>query len=241
MTCEGKVAVVTGAAGSGMGRSIALTLAREGARLVVNYRASVDSAKAIVSHIRSRGGQAVSVQADVFSAEDCRRLVDEALSAFGRIDICVIGPGSGWHPSPADKLDVPAALADAQQELSPLYHLMPLVLPGMYERKWGRIIGLALHPTELPPAYAYNVAKASRSAAIRLMASQAWPHGVTVNAICPGPVDSIEAIEEAIQQCDHGPSWEKRESVSPQDIAEGVAFLCSDAGRFITRCELPYC
>ena len=65
--CKGRVAVVTGAAGNGMGRSIALTLARQGAAIVVNYRTSQDSAKAIVRHIESQGGTALACQADVAS------------------------------------------------------------------------------------------------------------------------------------------------------------------------------
>ncbi len=65
MTLKGKTAIVTGAAGQGMGRSIALTLAREGARVVINYRKSAESAAAIVNHIQSRGGQAVACQADI--------------------------------------------------------------------------------------------------------------------------------------------------------------------------------
>ena len=68
MKCRGRVAVVTGAAGQGMGRSIALTLAREGARVVVNYRSSQENAEAIVEHILARDGEATAVQADVFEA-----------------------------------------------------------------------------------------------------------------------------------------------------------------------------
>ena len=117
---------------------------------------------------------------------------------------------------------------------------MPLVLPGMVERKWGRLIGLALHPTELPPAYAYNVAKAARAQALLLAQDQAWSSGVTVNVIAPGPVAGIESLGEAFAQCAHGAAWRNRANVSPQDIAEGVAFLCSEAGRFVTGCILPY-
>ncbi len=240
MNCKDKVAIVTGAAGNGMGRSIALTLAREGAAVVVNYRTSADSASAIVDHIRTRGGRALAVEADVFTLKGCKKLVDATRKEFSRVDICIIGPGSGWHPEGIDALDASSALADAQQELAPLYNLLPLILPGMYERQWGRVIGLALHPTQLPPAYAYNVAKASRSAALHLAAEDAWPKGVTVNAICPGPVDAIETLEGAIEQCDNGPAWQSRANVSPQDIAEGVAFLCSDAGRFMTACNVRY-
>lgn len=72
MTCEGRVAVVTGAAGAGMGRSIALTLAREGAAVLVNYRTSEAQARAIVDHIEGRGGSAAAVQADVFEPEGCK-------------------------------------------------------------------------------------------------------------------------------------------------------------------------
>ena len=240
MGCEGRTALVTGAAGSGMGRSIALTLARDGARVVVNYRTSREMAEAVVDHIREGGGEAAAAQADVFEAEDCRRLVKEAKAAFGQVDICIIGPGAGWHAEPPQELDADSALADVWQELAPLYNLMPLVLPGMYKRKWGRVIGLALHPTELPPAYAYNAAKAARTGALRLLAKEAWPRGVAVNAICPGPVEGLGTLDEAVELCDHGAAWRKRKAVTPQDVAEGVAFLCSDSGRYVAGSAVPY-
>ena len=240
LACEGRVALVTGAAGSGMGRSIALTLAREGARVVVGYRTSGDRAAAVVAHIRSHGGSAIAVQADIFNAADCRDLVDRTVERFGQVDICIVGPGGGWHPQPIDQLDAPGALEDLRQEVAPLYYLLPLILPGMAERGWGRIIGIALHPARPSPAYAYNVAKAARTQAMLLAQDQAWASGVTVNVIAPGPVPAIERLEEAVDQASGGRKWQHRPNVSPQDIAEGVAFLCSGAGRFITGCVLPY-
>ena len=240
MSCEGRVAIVTGAAGSGMGRSIALSLARERANVVVNYRTSEESAKAIVDHIGSRGGSAISIQADVFEADGCKRLVEAAVERFGHVDICIVGPGGGWPPEPIDGLDPPAALEAVHHEIAPIYHLMPLVLPGMYEQKCGRLVGIALHPTKLPPAYCYNVAKAARTQALLLAQDQAWANRVTVNVIAPGLVAPINSLEEAIEQCEHGPAWHERTDLSPQDIAEAVAFLCSDAGRFVSGCVLPY-
>ncbi len=112
MSCEGRVALVTGAAGSGLGRSIALTLAHEGAQVVVNYRTSDESAHAIVEHIERDGGQAVAAAADVFTAGGCRHLVEAAFEHFGRVDICIVGPGGGWHPEPIDELAPEAALED---------------------------------------------------------------------------------------------------------------------------------
>jgi 3-oxoacyl-[acyl-carrier protein] reductase len=240
MNCEGKVALVTGAAGSGLGRSIALTLAREGARLMVNYRNSQANAEAIVDHIESCGGSARAVSADVFDAEGCQKLVQTTIDEFGQIDICIIGPGGGWHPEAIDQLVPQAALQDLQQEAAPLLYLMPLVLPGMYERQWGRLIGIATHPVKLSPAYAYNAGKMARMHALLLAQDQAWSRGVTVNVIAPGPVAGIPDLDSAIEQYQHGIAWQKRTDVSPQDIAEGVAFLCSEAGRFITGCILPY-
>ena len=235
-----KVASVTGSAGKGMGRSIALTLAREGAKVAVNYRTSKDEAQAIVDHIRNRSGEAIAIEADVFEADDCTKLVNETIEYFGRIDICVINPGAGWHTEPIDKLDPTAALEDVHNEVAPFFHLMPLVLPEMYKRKWGRVIGISLLPPYESPAYSYNAGKAARTHAMLRARDEAWRNGVTVNIIGPGPTAAIESLDEAIEQCDHGPAWQKRTNTSPQDIAESAAFLCSDAGRFITGCELPF-
>lgn len=136
--------------------------------------------------------------------------------------------------------DAPAALEDAQHELAPIYHLMPLVLPGMYERRWGRIIAIALSRPYDCPSYAYNVAKAARAHALKLARAEAWRNRVTLNVIGPGATPEIASLQEAIEQCEHGPAWKGRTAVSPQDIAEGVAFLCSEAGNFASGCELEY-
>jgi NAD(P)-dependent dehydrogenase (short-subunit alcohol dehydrogenase family) len=110
----------------------------------------------------------------------------------------------------------------------------------MYKRKWGRIIGISLLPPYESPAYSYNVGKAARTHAMLRARDEAWRNGVTVNIISPGPAAAIESLNEAIEQCDHGPAWQKRSNTSPQDIAESVAFLCSDAGRFISGCAVPF-
>ena len=243
MTCKGKVAIITGAAGKGMGRSIALTLAREGAKVVINYRTSKDSANAIIEHIESRGGEAIAVRADVFEFEGCKRLVYATVERFGQVDICIVNPGGEWRQGPVEKIDPAEALGDIHNEVAPWLQLMPLVLPGMYERKWGRLIGLGLVPIhQVTPGhgYSYCIGKAARTQAMLMMRDQAWQNRVTINVIAPGPVSAIDSLQETIKQCDHGPAWQNRKSVSPQDIAEAVAFLCSEAGRFISGCELPY-
>jgi NAD(P)-dependent dehydrogenase (short-subunit alcohol dehydrogenase family) len=231
---------VTGAAGSGIGRSIALTLAREGASVVVNYLHSADSAAAIAAHIEEQGGRAFTFQADVMRQDQCKTLVEATVTEFGRVDICIINPGGGWHPGFIDHLESAGALDDAQKELAPIYHFMPLVLPGMFERQWGRLIAISLVPPYDSPAYAYNVAKAARTHAMLIARDFAWTKNVTVNTVAPGPVAHIESLELAIEQCKHGPAWQSRVTTSPQDVAESVAFLCSEAGNFISGAVLPF-
>jgi NAD(P)-dependent dehydrogenase (short-subunit alcohol dehydrogenase family) len=110
----------------------------------------------------------------------------------------------------------------------------------MYQRKWGRLIAIALVPPYNSPAYAYNVAKAARAQALLIARDSAWQNGVTVNTLGPGPVREIETLGEAIDYCDHGPAWRERTTTSPQDIAESVAFLCSESGNFISGAVLPF-
>lgn len=237
---KGKVAIVTGAAGKGMGRSIALTLAREGASVIINYRMSVNEASAVVKYIESKGGKAIAFQADICQQEQCKAMYDTTVQKFGQVDICIVGPGGGWHPEAIDKLNSTRALEDVYREMSPLYNLMPLVLPGMYARKWGRIIGISMLLSKHSPSFAYDGAKAARTHAILRASGDAWSHGVTINVIAPGPIGEVRSLEEAIELCEHGAKWTERSNVTPQDIAEGVALLCSESGRFITGCELPY-
>jgi 3-oxoacyl-[acyl-carrier protein] reductase len=240
MLCKDRVAIVTGAAGRGMGRSIALTLAREGAAVVVNYRQSHEHAEQIVSYLRAQGCKAIAVQADVIQPEDARRLLQTAVESFGRLDICVIGPGCQWRPAPIDELDAVGATEDVVHEVAPFYNLLPGALAAMRTNKWGRLVGLCLNPNHLPPAYAYNTAKAARLEALMLAHDQAWKHRVTINAIAPGPVTEVKDFAQAVELCTHGPAWINRSGVTPQDIAEGVAFLCSESASFISGGLLPF-
>lgn len=238
LSCSGKVAVVTGAS-SGIGRSTALTLAREGARVVVAFNTHAEAAFAVAAYITSHGGRAITVQADLFSKEGCQHLVDMAMQNFRQVDICVINPGGGWHPQAPDAVDPEAALEDIYREAAPIMYLLPLLLPNMYDQQSGRIIAIGMNPDVRSPAFAYNTAKATRLAAMFEAHSHAWSHGVTMNVVAPGPVAEIESLAEAVEQSQHGDAWKNRTSTTSQDVAEAVAYLCSDAGRFMTGAVLP--
>jgi NAD(P)-dependent dehydrogenase (short-subunit alcohol dehydrogenase family) len=176
----------------------------------------------------------------VFQQEDCERLVRETEAVLGGLDICVISPGANWNPEPLDKLKPKQALRDVFQEVAPIYYLLPHALNAMQKRGHGRIIGIASNLDIPSPSYSYNAAKAARIQALLQAVSAAWKMGVTVNVLAPGPVDVLESLCDAENFSAQAAVLEKRVKITPQDIAEGVAFLCSDAARYLTGCVLPY-
>lgn len=234
-----RVAIITGAAGKGIGRSTALTLAREGARVVVNYRTSAGSATSVVDHIRASGGDAIACQADVTQAEDCERLIKQTVEHYGTVDILVVGPGAGWHPAALGKLSGADALADGVAELAPFCHLLPQVVPIMKANGFGRIIGIGVNLAKPSPSFAYNAAKAARAGYFEQGWSSLWDFGITMNLVCPGPVGEIGSLEEAIALSGRTSAWHERASVSPQDVAEIIAFLASSSGAFVTGAQIP--
>ena len=176
----------------------------------------------------------------MFGQEDCETLVRETVRELGGLDVCVIGPGADWNPEPLANLQAKAALRDVAQEVAPIYYLLPPALLEMRKQKRGRIIGIASNLDIPSPSYAYNAAKAARIEALKLAAPEAWKLGVTVNVIAPGPVSAFASFEDAKACAANQAAWQKRGAITPQDIAEGVAFLCSDAGRYLTGCVLTY-
>jgi NAD(P)-dependent dehydrogenase (short-subunit alcohol dehydrogenase family) len=233
MNSINRVALVTGSAGNGIGRSIALTLANKGVKTVINYRTSKQNAEKICSYIKSIKGESIAICADILDQVQCKKLVNEIIETYGRLDICIIGPGAGWNPESPDKLKTQSSIIDFEQELKPIYNLFPLILPIMYKQQYGRIIGMGMNPDYLSPAYSYNVAKFGRTNALELAYKDAWNHGVTINTISPGPVEGFSSFEKAVENIEPE-SMKKRDKVNPQDVAEIVSFLCSDRGRYVS-------
>lgn len=231
----GRVALVTGAAGRGIGRSVALALARDGYDIALTYRSSDAAADEVAGAINELGRRAEPIRSDLFDVAACEALVPQVLRAFGRLDVLVIGPGADWHPEPPESLDPNHALADARQEMLPVFALAPAAIAAM-SATGGRIVGIGTNERLPSPSYAYNTAKRARTAALLGLAGACWKHRITVNVVAPGPVEPLGAIGEAMAMTADfsatGPA------VSPQDIAEIVAFLCSDKGRYVTGNEI---
>jgi 3-oxoacyl-[acyl-carrier protein] reductase len=142
MSLEGHVAVVTGAGGEGMGRSIALTLGREGAAVVVNYRNSRDRAETTAHAIEDLGARAIALAADIADPAAVEKMFTSARERFGYIDIVVNSAGAPWKPQDITEI-TPDHLRDVlAREVEATFHLLRAALPQMRERGWGRFISI---------------------------------------------------------------------------------------------------
>ena len=240
MRLTSKTAIVTGATGNGMGRSIALTLAREEANVVINYNKSKSNTEEIVQYIKRNNGNAIAIKANIFVDKECDSLVNETIKQFGKVDILVINPGADWNMESIDNLNIEKSLKDINNEISPVYHFFPKVLPLMYEHKWGRIIGISVIASPPSPSYSYNVAKKARTNALLFASDEAWKNNVTINVISPGPVNHIGQFDKAISLATNKDEWINRKNITPQDIAETVLFLCSEDAAYISGTEIKF-
>lgn len=234
----GKTALVTGS-GRGIGRAIALLLARRGADVVVNFFRNRHPAEATAAEIEALGRRALLVKADVGNLDDLGRLFDEVEAAFGGLDILVHNAASGYNrPALAQKprgwewtMNINArALLFAAQRAAPL----------MEKRGGGSIVSISSPGSirVLPDYAVVGASKAALEALTRYLAVELAPRNIVVNAVSPGVVETealqhFEAlkqtgvIEAAIAATPAG------RLVTPGDVAEVVAFLCTPAASMI--------
>lgn len=232
----GMVAIVTGAS-RGIGRAIALRFAEEGARVVVNFTANADLAAEVVREIESAGGEAEAVQADVSSSADVKRLVDETMARFGRIDVLVNNAGVMFTKP---MLDVTEDEWDRTIDvnLKGAYLCSKAVVPIMIDQSGGSIVNMSsnsglYHPSAMRFTE-YVVSKAGINGLTKAMALAFGPY-VRVNAICPGWIrtDMVEEIEPEVKQRILDETALARWG-TPRDIADSAVFLASSEASFIT-------
>ncbi len=231
---EGQVAIVTGAS-RGIGRAIALALATEGAKVVVNYARSSTAAEEIVATITADGGQALALQADVSHADQVEKLISGTLEAFGRIDILVNNAGIT-----RDTLLLRMKLEDWQAvidlNLTGVFLCTKAVAKGMLKQRSGRIINIASVAGQMgnPGQANYSAAKAGVIGFTKTVAKELASRGVTVNAVAPGFIATdmtgdLPNTEDILKFIPLGRFGK------PEDIAGMVRFLAADpAAAYIT-------
>lgn len=239
---EGRVAIVTGAA-SGIGLAVARELASRGARVTL---ADVDQSAGSAAAAELHGAR--FQHADLSSGEDTQRLIMETLARDGRVDILVNNAGI-QHVSPIISFPEAKWRQIIEIMLTAPFLLTKAVLPSMYERKWGRIVNIGSVHSLRASAYksAYVAAKHGLLGLTRVTALEGAAHGVTCNCICPSYVRTALVEKQIADQARvHGiPESEVVEKImvaeaaihrllEPAEVADYIAFLCSDAASGVT-------
>ncbi len=228
---EGRVALVTGAA-KGMGRAIALALARRVSGVAVHYRGSSKEAADTVAEIESGGQRAASFAADLTDEGGAADLVRKVEGAFGRLDVLVnnIGPFlvKPWQEITAGDWD-----AIFRGVLESAHFCMKAALPGMRSRGWGRIVNIGYSRAEqlgsFPTIAPYAIAKTGLLILTRTAAVSEVANGVTINMVSPGIIEGGVLPPGKIPPAAIGKFT---------DVAEAVAFLASDEAGAITGTNL---
>jgi 3-oxoacyl-[acyl-carrier protein] reductase len=235
---EGKVAIVTGAS-KGIGAAIAQHLADAGAAVAVNYSSSKDGADRVVADIKSGGGKAFAVQANLAKKADVARLFAETKKAFGKIDILVNNAGvyefvpleqiTEEHFHKHFDLNVLGLILASQEAVK---HFDP--------KDGGSIINISslVSRMALPSAAVYSATKAAVDAVTRSLAAELGPRNIRVNAINPGMVETEGTHSQGITESDMRKQVEAQTPLGrigqPQDIGPAAVFLASPGSSWIT-------
>lgn len=237
---DGKVAIVTGAS-SGMGSAMTRRLARDGASVVVHYVGRREGAEALVGEIRQAGGKAEAVGADLTEADAVPRLLAAARTAFGGLDILILSAGAPLLAAPLvdteEKQFDDIFAINARANFRLLKHGVPML------RDQGRVIAFST-PYVVQAQADRSVISASKAAVQALvlgLSKEVGKRGITANVVIPGATDTSgfhdavpdEALPQIIGMTPLGRLGK------PEDIADVIAFLCSDDARWITGQVLP--
>ena len=251
---QDKVAIIMGAGQAqgettGNGRAVALRFAQEGARVLLVDR-DIESARQTLALVQADGGTGAVLEADATSEEDCQRVAAHCIDTHGRVDILHNNVGIGERGK--GFLDIPTADWERFMDvnLKSMYLACKAVMPHMLRQQSGVVLNISSIASIMATgAVAYKSSKAAVNALTQGLAIEAAPHGVRVNAILPGLMDTPMAVEGRMR------AWgQTREEVSTPrnarvplkggmgdawDVANAAVFLASDEARFITGVLLP--
>jgi 3-oxoacyl-[acyl-carrier protein] reductase len=236
-----KVAIVTGGS-QGIGKASALRLAAEGASVVIAARGQ-ELLDRVAGEIRAAGGSVAAVQADVGRAEDCTRLVAEAVKAYGRLDILVNNAGTsatGEFESVTDQ----QWQADFDLKLFAAIRLARLAIPHMKRQGGGRIINITNIGAKQPRAKSMptTVTRAAGLAFTKALSKEFAPHNILVNTVCIGLIRAGQHERKAAREgipleqfyADKGKDVPLGRVGRAEEVANAIAFLASGAASYIT-------
>jgi len=235
LSLQDNIALVTGAS-RGIGQVIATRLAREGAKVAVNYHTGAEAAATVVSSIEASGGEAFAIGADVSQEDQVGGMVKQVMERWGKLDILVNNAGIT-----RDKLLLRMSAEDWDQvinvNLRGAFLCTRLALPQMVRQRHGRIVNLSsvVGLSGNPGQANYAASKAGLIGFTKAMAREVASRNITVNAVAPGYITTamVEQLPEEVQQ-----SILARIPMgcfgTPEGVAKTVAFLCSEGAGYIT-------
>jgi NAD(P)-dependent dehydrogenase (short-subunit alcohol dehydrogenase family) len=241
-----RTALITGGT-SGIGEATCLLFGQEGAKVAVVGR-SAERGERVTERIRSDGGEALFVSADVRTAEDCRNAVERTVDAFGRLDVLFNNAGT-YYANDAVGCTEEEWDDQVDTSLKGAFLMSKYALPHMIGRASGSIVNCASGWGLVggANAVAYCAAKGGMVVMTKAMAIDHGRHGVRVNAVCPGDTDTPMEREDARSQ---GLAWDDyvdmvvggqamERMATPEEIARAVRVLASDESSYITGAALP--
>lgn len=236
-----QVALVTGASGE-LGRVIALTLARSGAKVAIHYHQNRTSAETLLSQITDLGVEACVVQADLANASDVRRMHAEVESHLGAVTILVLNAVRQYTWKPLLEQDPQDFQGQFDTIVMQAVYMTQAFVPAMVKAGHGRVIAISTECVMqcLPTQSAYVSGKRGLDGLMRVLAREVGPNGITVNQVAPGwTVSEKDRIAHTERQEGYESGVPLRRRGTDQDIANAVVFLASDLASFITGAVIP--
>ncbi|MCO8305051.1 MULTISPECIES: SDR family NAD(P)-dependent oxidoreductase [Streptomyces] len=234
---SGKIGLVTGA-GSGIGRATAIELARQGATVTVT---DIDEATAAetTEMIRKDGGEALAVTVDIADEDSVRAAVERTVTAYGGLDFAVNNAGMASHHQQLDQMTLDQFERVVHVNLAGTFLCMKYELPALRRRGGGAIVNIASNGGlyAIPTAPAYVAAKHGIVGLTKVAAVDYAPHGIRVNAVCPGPT-----LTAGFEKVAAGTDMIARQAAitplgrlaTPEEAAAAAVWLCSDAASYVT-------
>ncbi len=235
MNLSGKTALVTGAS-KGIGRGIAKRLAELGCDLAVHFNSDAHGAEEVADFVQEKGRKATVVQANVGKADQVRRMFDEVFGCHDRLDVLVNNAGMQvWAPL----LELSEQDWDRviDTNLKGCFLCTQIAARHMKDSGGGRIvnIGSGCNKVAFPNLVSYTASKGGMEQLTKVAAAELGPYGITVNCVAPGAI-LIERTER--EAGDYAGVWSRLTPMGrvgyPSDVAEAVAFLCTDAAEFVS-------